>query len=104
MVENAVRHGIAPRSAPGTVEIDCTRKGDVLRLEVRDDGPGLRDRSPGARTGVGVAATRQRLTEMYGDSHRFELSLRQTGGTRVVIEIPLRTQPSPHPGSAHHER
>src|SRR6185295_12077340 len=41
LVENAVRHGIGRRSAAGRIEIRAARDGSTLRIEVRDDGPGL---------------------------------------------------------------
>ncbi|HPS78718.1 MAG TPA: 7TM diverse intracellular signaling domain-containing protein, partial [Thermoanaerobaculaceae bacterium] len=42
LVENAVRHGVAPRPGPGTVWIRSARDCETLCLQVRDDGPGLR--------------------------------------------------------------
>ena len=57
IVENAIRHGIAPRSTPGTVEIRADCKNDRLILEVRDDGPGISpDRN--LKDGVGISSTR----------------------------------------------
>jgi LytS/YehU family sensor histidine kinase len=40
LVENAIRHGVAPRAAPGSVEIRAEHEDGVLRLVVKDDGPG----------------------------------------------------------------
>lgn len=41
IVENAIRHGIVSRIAPGEIEIRASRAGDVLQLRVKDNGPGL---------------------------------------------------------------
>jgi two-component system LytT family sensor kinase len=90
LAENAIQHGIAPRSGPGVVQIASQRQGDRLWLEVRDDGVGL---NAGARarirSGIGLANTRARLECLYGDGHRLEF---QDGspGLAVRIEIPYR--------------
>src|SRR6266404_1554031 len=41
IVENAIRHGIAPRSTPGLIEIEAKQHNGALRIQVRDNGPGL---------------------------------------------------------------
>jgi sensor histidine kinase YesM len=102
IVENAVEHGVASRAAGGRVGIRAAHVGDALRLEVRDDGPGLGapgPRRPGAgsgvRNGVGLANTRERLRELYGGAHMFELTSPEDGGVRVVIELPFRRAQEP---------
>jgi two-component system LytT family sensor kinase len=89
LVENAVRHGLSPRVAPGTVTLTARRVGDRLRLTVRDDGRGLPPEGE-RRERVGVGNTRARLRQAYGDAHRFELADAPGGGTQVLIEIPWR--------------
>ena len=91
VVENAIRHGVAPRSAPGHIEIRAERRGPVLRLQVRDNGAGLpTDNSRRASVGgVGLANTRARLSRLYGASHRFELANDPRGGAIATIEIPF---------------
>jgi two-component system, LytTR family, sensor kinase len=93
LVENAIRHGIAPRIEPGRVEISATRGADdgSLRLEVRDDGPGMdpveRART---RTGVGLANIRSRLEQLYPGEHRIEFENGHGGGMVVRISLPFR--------------
>ena len=91
LVENAVRHGIAPRGAPGVVRISARRDDGLLRLEVRDDGVGFstgpRD---AARRGVGLPNTRARLVQLYGDRHTFEVRGAEEGGTVTTLTIPYR--------------
>ena len=92
IVENAIRHGVAPRSAPGRVEIRAELRDGLLRLEVRDNGPGLSATSAPRRAnegGVGLINTRARLTQLYGTSYRFDLSDDPRGGTVVTLEIPF---------------
>ena len=89
IVENAIRHGIAPRSTLGTVEIRADCKNDRLILEVRDDGPGISpDRIP--KDGVGISSTRARLERLYGAAHQFELRNAAEGGLVVTLTMPFR--------------
>ena len=81
VVENAVRHAIAPYSRPGLIRIEGEVEEDWLVIRVIDNGPGLtggRSSSPGL--GVGLRNTRQRLSILYGQ--QFELRDRQPFGGR----------------------
>jgi two-component system LytT family sensor kinase len=92
IVENAIRHGIAPRSKPGEIEIRAKRNNGVLELSVRDNGPGLkklRKKGNALHSGLGLTNTRERLNQLYGDSHRFELINAPEGGLIVSLEIPI---------------
>jgi signal transduction histidine kinase len=90
LVENAIRHGDAPRAAGGRVEISARRENGRLRLDVRDDGPGLAPGADGAG-GVGLANTRARLEQLYGDAQSLALANDPAGGTRVTVVAPYRT-------------
>jgi signal transduction histidine kinase len=90
LVENAVRHGIAPRSAGGRVEVAAWRAADRLRLEVRDDGVGLPDGFSLDRTGIGLGNVRARLLQMYPGQHALEVDAAPGGGVVVSIELPFR--------------
>lgn len=114
LVENAIRHGVATREAPGRVEVRATRRAPgpedpafpngaahVLRLEVRDDGPGLPAGGAGLREGLGLTNTRVRLRELYGPAQRCEITNIPGGGLCVSLEIPFHEAAarSPHGGS-----
>jgi two-component system LytT family sensor kinase len=91
LVENAVRHGVEPYDAAGRVEVRAARAGGVLRLEVLDSGPGPAPAQDRARPGVGLANTRARLRQLYGDAARLDLAPAPGGGTVAVLELPWRT-------------
>jgi two-component system LytT family sensor kinase len=95
LVENAIRHGIAPRSAKGSVEVAAWRDNGRLRLRVRDDGPGLpRGWDPAHNQGVGISNTRERLRRLYGDAeHTFEITGEPGAGVRVDLSFPFRDAP-----------
>ncbi|MFN2567209.1 MAG: sensor histidine kinase [Gemmatimonadaceae bacterium] len=86
LVENAVRHAVAPREEGGRIAIEARAAEGRLRLAVSDDGPGLNGN--GNDKGIGLANTRERLKQLYGSAHRFELV--NGRGVRVEIELPLR--------------
>lgn len=91
LVENAIRHGIAPRAEPGRIEIRARREQDVLTLTVQDDGPGLANgHADKCKEGVGLANTRARLQQLYGPAHRFELRNGAGRGLAVTVAIPFR--------------
>lgn len=87
LVENAIRHGISPRAAPGRVDVHVWRENGSLRFTVRDDGVGL----PAAfREGVGLTATRARLRQEYPAAHEFSLTPAAGGGAVAQVVIPFR--------------
>lgn len=93
IVENAIKHGIAPRLTAGEVEIKATTNAGLLKVSVRDDGPGLRkskQQTSSARFGVGLSNTRERLMQLYGTNHRFEMINAPEGGLLVSLEIPAK--------------
>jgi len=92
IAENAIRHGIISRISPGRIEVRASRSDDTLRLQVKDNGPGLashQDSSGRLRGGLGLANTRARLEQLYGSSHHFNLSDAVEGGMQVTLEIPF---------------
>ena len=93
LVENAIRHGLAPRAVGGQVYVRAARDGEELRLEVRDDGVGAETRGGAlSREGVGLANTRERLRRLHGERQRFAYETRPGAGFAVTIALPFRTE------------
>jgi LytS/YehU family sensor histidine kinase len=85
VVENAIRHGIAPRSAPGTVTIRARVVDTNVELEVEDTGLGMKSE---LALGIGLRNTRERLAAIYGTAAELEIYSRPNNGTRVRIRVP----------------
>jgi signal transduction histidine kinase len=84
LVENAVRHGIAPGVAGGTLAIEAALAGERLRLVVADDGRGAAQ----VIEGVGLDNARQRLRQLHGERQSLAVETAPGKGFRVTIEIP----------------
>lgn len=92
IVENAIKHGIAPRSQGGTVKIESVRNNGNLLLTVADNGVGLAD--------TDLCDSRRRrlenqsafLRHLYGENHNFEIAAGDDGGVRLRLTIPYKTE------------
>jgi hypothetical protein len=91
LLENAIKHAIAPFSTPGQIFVFSRRENDKLLLRVTDNGPGLAEfNERSGRSGIGLINTRARLRELYGEEHRIELKRAESAGLMVEIVIPFR--------------
>ena len=91
LVENAIRHGVAPRLSGGRVEVTAARNGSRLKLRVRDDGVGLPPEWQFARdAGVGLGNAASRLEHLYGQRDLLRIGPASTGGVDVELDLPLR--------------
>jgi signal transduction histidine kinase len=88
LVENAVRHGIAPLRRGGTIELSARVEGRRLVLSVRDDGAGADTAALERVRGVGLDAVAQQLTARFPGEHRFELETRPSAGFAVRMTLP----------------
>ena len=92
LVENAIRHGVAERETGGVIEIRAERRDGMMRLEVRDNGPGLCVSPENLIEGVGLSNTRSRLGYLYGSESRFDVCNADEGGLIVAAEFPFHTE------------
>ena len=88
LVENAVRHGIAPRPEGGTVEVRAGLDGGMLVLSVADDGPGAS--GAGNPQGIGLTSLRGRLQALYGGKAEVRIQTAPGAGYRVTLVLPTR--------------
>jgi signal transduction histidine kinase len=93
LVENAIKHGVSPRSGRGLIQISSRVRDNALWIEVRDNGVGLDGQARSRlHTGVGLSNTRARLECLYGAAHRLEFS-EGAEGLAVQMQIPLTRLP-----------
>lgn len=93
IVENAIKHGIAPRAAGGSIETCVKRIEDKLWMQVRDDGCG----SSGSVTkghGIGMQNVKERLAYFYPNKYEFDAIVPVGGGYEVTIQIPYERVPA----------
>jgi signal transduction histidine kinase len=85
LVENSIKHGIAPQTGGGVIDIHAEADDRKLRIEVRDTGAGLREAKG---TGLGLANVRARLAALFGAGARLIIEPNLPHGVVAAIEIP----------------
>jgi signal transduction histidine kinase len=97
IVENAVRHGIAPYGCDGEITVCAVCDKEQLVLTVQDSGPGILEDKQNAPTpsSLGLSNTRARLCQLYGTAQRLTLNNLTGGGFRVQIELPFHISEEP---------
>ena len=101
VVENAVKHGIAPQLKGGevtvTARIDTGGETRALVLVVHDTGAGVSERElrAGREIGVGLSNVERRLACQYGDAASLTIESARDTGTTVTIRMPAEYRASP---------
>ncbi len=98
LVENAVKHGIAPRTEGGEVAVAAELLDGALRLTVTN--PGRLDAPRGESTRIGLSNTRGRLRHLCGGEARLVLEQRAPDQVAAVLTIPPATPVPLEPSAA----
>lgn len=90
LVENAIRHGIAPQTKAGHIDITAVRENGWLKVEIEDNGQGIKNKniSEVFSNGIGLSNTRARLQQFYGANFRFEIESLAEQGLIVTLRLP----------------
>lgn len=91
LVENSIRHGVAPKEGGGRIEIFSRRVNDQLLIEIRDDGVGASAITKNG-AGIGLINSRTRLEHLYGEAQKFDVKTPTLGGWCVTMLIPFHEQ------------
>ncbi|MDT9000688.1 histidine kinase [Paucibacter sp. APW11] len=86
LVENAIKHGLAPLPEGGRINIRARRLNGKLEIEVQDSGRGFGASSGGS--GVGLANSRARLQALYGREASLSLLAVHPHGVCARVELP----------------
>ena len=89
LVENAIKHGLEPKSGGGTIWILARAGEGTVAITVADDGQGFSDHGGG--TGIGLRNVRERLRLTYGDAALFSIVSNFPGGVAATITVPDST-------------
>ncbi len=87
LVENAVKHGIAPASEGGSIDVQARRIGDAVEVSVTDTGAGFTGKKSG---GIGLDNVRARLDALYGSAGTLTLRPVDPHGVQATIQLPWR--------------
>ncbi|HEV2447937.1 MAG TPA: histidine kinase, partial [Candidatus Sulfopaludibacter sp.] len=91
VVENAIKHGLAPKVGEGHINITAGLHGEFVRLAVEDDGVGVKAAAPPAPpagNGLGLRIIAERLRTLYNGRASLDVQLAESLGGRVTILIP----------------
>src|SRR5258708_7972993 len=90
MVENCLKHGLAPKIEGGRIRVHADQRDGRLHLEIEDNGVGIsEERMPHVYVeGIGLSNVRERLRVLYGTDFRLEIESRPGEGTTIRIEVP----------------
>lgn len=99
IVENAIFHGIAPKDADGSIDIEVEQNGKNIVVKITDDGIGIdegrlhqlqmndKERSNKGMTNIGLNHVHQTIQLYYGSTYGLSISSIKNEGTRVLITI-----------------
>ena len=104
-VENAVVHGIAPKTEPGTIQIEINIKNSDLYIQITDDGVGMRNdileeihnnneltSSDSKGHHIALKNIQNRIHLLYGTEYGFTIKSQFYQGTTIILKLPVNNE------------
>src|SRR6266699_1993516 len=90
IVENCLKHGLAPKLGGGKIELRTTNRDGRLHIEIEDNGVGIsEEKMPHVYIeGIGLSNVRERLRVLYGTDFNLDIQSRAGEGTVIRIDVP----------------
>ena len=90
IVENSLKHGLAPRLEGGRLFLRTSSHGGRLHIEIEDNGVGIsEEKMPHVYVeGIGLSNVRERLRVLYGADFNLDIDSREGQGTTIRIDVP----------------
>ena len=90
IVENCLKHGLAPKLEGGKIQLRTATRDGRLQIEIEDNGVGIsEEKMPHVYVeGIGLSNVRERLRVLYGADFRLHIESRAGQGTLIRIEVP----------------
>jgi two-component system LytT family sensor kinase len=100
MVENSIKHGLAPRLEGGQIHLRTRQSNGRLLIEIEDNGMGISPERLAAvyGGGIGISNVHERLRLLYGDQFKMDIRRQEGQGTQIHIEIPELATAEPFAG------
>jgi anti-sigma regulatory factor (Ser/Thr protein kinase) len=106
LVENCIKHGLAPKVDGGSITIRSRIQDNKLMIQVEDDGvgmsapPAVAAEQMGSGRGIGMVNVAERLHVLFGDEGKLTVQSRDGHGTLVMLEMPVLDTELPAAGAA----
>ena len=100
MIENSIKHGLAPRLEGGQIHLRTRRVDGRLLIEIADNGMGISTERLAEvyGGGIGISNVHERLRLLYGDQFKMDIRSQEGQGTQIHIEIPELVTAEPFAG------
>ena len=90
LVENVIKHGLADSEKAIHIDVEIDEKVHRLHIEVRDNGQGFD--AGKSDLGFGLFSVQERLRQLFGEDHSFDVRSAEGEGTRVSIDLPTEVR------------
>jgi two-component system LytT family sensor kinase len=90
IVENSLKHGLAPKLEGGRIYLRTSNSNGRLHIEIEDNGVGIsEEKMPHVYVeGIGLSNVRERLRVLYGADFNLDINSHEGQGTRIKIDVP----------------